>query len=460
VGAVGALGVAYALSARYPIGVGRRYEPDPGAHFDVTVLGLGFVAMLVVVVAGAVGLGVIQVRARARRASGARSSKLVAAAAASGAPIPLALGARLALERGHGRAAVPVRPALIGAIVGVLGIVGTFTFHDGLDRAATDRALYGQRFDAFGGVLGGTALDPAIIDGLTADADVEMVQEIRDGVVLINGMNVPALGIRTVKGNEGLAARHGRLPSNDQEISLAPGELKALGVAVGDRVEVGADQVQMTVVGEAFNPELIHTDYDHGARFTDAGLRRFLSSDDDLKFHLFTLRLVRGVDAAATIERLNATVPEAGLDAPMPSETQLNLRGVRRVPVALGAFLALLAIAAVGHALATAVRRRRHDVAVLRVLGLTRTQARACVAWQATILAVIGIMIGAPLGIALGRTTWRVVADSTPMFYVAPLAAVALALVGPLAILIANALAAWPGRFAAQVRPAEVLRAE
>jgi hypothetical protein len=37
--------------------------------------------------------------------------------------------------------------------------------------------------------------------------------------------------------------------------------------------------------------------------------------------------------------------------------------------LALSAFLALLAIGAVGHALSIAVRRRRHELAVLRALG-------------------------------------------------------------------------------------------
>ena len=46
------------------------------------------------------------------------------------------------------------------------------------------------------------------------------------------------------------------------------------------------------------------------------------------------------------------------------------------LPLALSAFLAVLAVGAVGHALSIAVRRRRHELAVLRALGLTRRQSR------------------------------------------------------------------------------------
>ena len=73
------------------------------------------------------------------------------------------------------------------------------------------------------------------------------------------------------------------------------------------------------------------------------------------------------------------------------------------LPLALSAFLALLAIGAVGHALSIAVRRRRHELAVLRALGLTRLQSRLVIATQASLLAVIGLAFGIPLGVALGR---------------------------------------------------------
>ena len=46
-----------------------------------------------------------------------------------------------------------------------------------------------------------------------------------------------------------------------------------------------------------------------------------------------------------------------------------ELKQLRRLPLFLAAFLGLLAVTAVGHAVATAVRRRRRDLAVLRAVG-------------------------------------------------------------------------------------------
>jgi ABC-type lipoprotein release transport system permease subunit len=136
------------------------------------------------------------------------------------------------------------------------------------------------------------------------------------------------------------------------------------------------------------------------------------------------------------------------------------LKEVEQLPILLGAFLALLAVGAIGHALATAVRRRSHDFAVLRALGMTQRQCRWVVGTQASVLALAGLAFGVPLGLAVGRSVWRIVADYTPIAYVPPVAALTLLLIAPGALLVANLLAAWPGRRAARLRVAHILRAE
>src|SRR5207244_4551801 len=77
-----------------------------------------------------------------------------------------------------------------------------------------------------------------------------------------------------------------------------------------------------------------------------------------------------------------------------PPTIILAVRDVAALPLALSAFLAVLAVGAVGHALSIAVRRRRHELAVLRALGLTRRQSRLVIGTQATLLAVIGLAFG------------------------------------------------------------------
>jgi len=137
-----------------------------------------------------------------------------------------------------------------------------------------------------------------------------------------------------------------------------------------------------------------------------------------------------------------------------------DLRQMRVLPFSLAVFFALLAVATVAHALVTTVRRRRHDLAIMRSFGLTSRQSRVAIAWQATLIAVAGVVIGLPLGIIAGRAVWRSLASSFPMVYVPPLALVVVVLVVPAAVLVVNAIAVGPGRSAARIRPADALRVE
>ena len=82
------------------------------------------------------------------------------------------------------------------------------------------------------------------------------------------------------------------------------------------------------------------------------------------------------------------------------------------------------------------------------------------VAWQASVAAVVGVVVGVPVGIALGRWLWDLFArdiNAVPVPSV-PAAQIVLVVVG--ALVLANLVAAVPGRVAARTRTALVLRAE
>jgi ABC-type antimicrobial peptide transport system permease subunit len=138
----------------------------------------------------------------------------------------------------------------------------------------------------------------------------------------------------------------------------------------------------------------------------------------------------------------------------------VSLGELQRLPLALGVFFAILASATVAHALVTTVRRRRQELAILRSIGFTRRQSRIAIAWQATLIAAAGVIVGVPVGIVTGRLIWRWLADNFPVVYAPPLALVAVLVALPAAVAVANLLAAGPARAAARIRPAEALRTE
>jgi ABC-type antimicrobial peptide transport system permease subunit len=128
-------------------------------------------------------------------------------------------------------------------------------------------------------------------------------------------------------------------------------------------------------------------------------------------------------------------------------------------PAVLATGLALGAIAALGLTLATSVRRRRRELALLKTIGFTRRQLAGSVAWQATVAAVVGVAAGLPLGVALGRQLWDLFAreiSAVPQPTV-PASVIAVA-IG--AVVLANVVAAVPGLVAARTPAALVLRSE
>jgi len=117
-------------------------------------------------------------------------------------------------------------------------------------------------------------------------------------------------------------------------------------------------------------------------------------------------------------------------------------------------------VVALGLCLVASVRRRRRDLALLKALGFTRGQLPWTVAWQSTIAAAIGVIAGLPAGTALGRWLWDLSARSIYVVPDAPVPALSLLLVAAAAFVLATAVAAFPGTYAARTPAALVLRAE
>jgi len=468
------LGVAAAIVASrwMPIGAAQYSEPHPGIDVDWLILGPGWVLAPVLVAAGSAAAAALALSARRRRAVPRRSG-VAAAAAAAGFGVPVVVGARFALEPGRGRSAVPIRPALVGAIAGVLGVLAAFTFSAGVSDAAANPARFGQtwQLDTFLGI-NGRDFGPAsqVLRTVAADPDVTGVDDARVGGAQSGRVSIESFTYDPVVGKRvSVVLASGRMPAAPDEIVLAPVTARELHAVTGSTVRLTGGTVPqaVTVTGIGFVPTGPHNEYSDGAWLTPAGFDRiFRGAHFAFKFHLATVALRPGADVEAVAHRLTAKAKaikggENFAFTPEPPLSQVQMiRDVAVLPLALSAFLAVLAIGAVGHALSIAVRRRGHELAVLRALGLTRRQSRLVIGTQATLLAVIGLAFGIPLGVALGRSLWRGAADILPLAYYPPLALLALLLIGPLALVAANLLAAWPARRAARLRTAQILRTE
>ena len=68
-------------------------------------------------------------------------------AADAGLPIAVVTGLRFALESGRGRNAVPVRSAILGAVLAIAVLVTTVTFGASLNNLISHPALYGWNWN-------------------------------------------------------------------------------------------------------------------------------------------------------------------------------------------------------------------------------------------------------------------------------------------------------------------------
>jgi predicted lysophospholipase L1 biosynthesis ABC-type transport system permease subunit len=215
----------------------------------------------------------------------------------------------------------------------------------------------------------------------------------------------------------------------------------------------------MRVVGEALSPVIDDPPLIASGFLVTPGTARALRLDqgDDV-FRRFVVTFDQGVSTV----RGTRALEHAGFEAttPVPPPEVARLREIERFPDVLVFVLTLIGAVVVLLTMIITVRRRRRTLAVLRVLGFTRVQIIGSVVCQALVFAAVGLLVGIPLGIAVGRFAWGHVSDALGVATDAALP-VGVFLLTVLAVTAVSSLAALaPARRAAHLRPAGLLRAE
>jgi hypothetical protein len=473
VAGVATLTTATLASSRFPVGLGRQLEPDVGTHFDWAVLGPGVALTMAAVV---IMTAVVARRSDRKQSAATTRPSPLAAWIRQRAPLTVGLGTGMAFERGRGRSAVPVRPALAGAVVGVLGIVGTMSINHGIRDALAHPDRAGVTFDALvtpnPPQFTATNVDGKLVADIAAAAGEGTAAAVVDrSVIGVSGIGVPAFSLRPPAGVAEtpiqLTITSGRAPRELGEAAIGPATADALHVRVGSTVTVGDSRRPVRIVGKALFPNDVHSEFDEGLWLApqqfDAVVPPYIPNTDAHIQRGVAVRFSGGADRAKAIGHLQQVLGQQVQDV-SPSDVPVelsNLRNIRTLPVVLAAFLALLAVAALSHVLVTSVRRRRRDFAVLRAMGLSRRATRLVLNSQATAIGLFGLLFGVPLGLAIGRTGWRLVSERVPLANVPPLALLAIAILIPATLVTVNTLALWPGQLVGRRRmPAEALRTE
>jgi len=480
VGAAGAVGLATALSALAPLGEARTAEVSTGVHFDVLVLPLG--ALITVLAVLALG---IWPAVRASRnlwsndpESASRPSVTVARLAAAGAPPSAVIGVSHVLGSRSVGAPVPVRSALLGTVLAVIALCGTTVFGASLSHLTTTPSLYGDNFQLnFPISEGNRGWEPALLKRLLEDKGVSGITQAIAGFTPIDNVSVGVIVGTALRGQLLFSTVSGHLPTGAGQIGLGATTMRQIGAHVGSLVEFSTHfgVVPLRVVSEVSFPVLLagSVSLGNGALLSIAG---FLATECPAgRLHTLCLQKVNeGLNTGGGALMVSTVAgPRGQLDvsrylknyqsiAALPSTpiSLVNFGEAVDFPLIFGIILAAFGAATLAHMLVVSVARRRREIGLLKVLGFANSQVGSVVAWQATTLAGIGIIVGTPLGVVIGRAVWAAFANNlgavpvsvVPIwFLVALLAGV---------VIVANLIAIGPALVATQSKPKELLRAQ
>jgi len=372
---------------------------------------------------------------------------------------------------------VPVRSAILGSVLAVTVVVATVTFGSSLDTLVSHPTLYGWNwnYDIDGGGGLGDIPGQAAAKLLNADPLVESWTGIYYSALTLDGVTVPVMGATpgaTVA--PPLLSGHGLQSSN--QVVLGASTLRSLHKQVGDTVQVrihGSKPVTLTIVGTATLPPIgvvgsSHLEMGTGAvlsyRIIPPAARNLFEVTPGPNAILVRTKGGNNRAALASLQSIGRRVDIAANGGSVfgvlrPAEI-LNYGSLGTTPVLLGAALAIGAAAALGITLVTSVRRRRHDLAILKTLGFTRGQLAVAVAVQASVAAVIGCAVGIPAGIALGRVLWNLFAGEISAVPAPTVPGGTIVTIGLVAIALAVLVATIPGRIAGRTSTSQLLRAE
>jgi hypothetical protein len=383
----------------------------------------------------------------------------------AGWPPAATLGTSMTFEPGGGANAVPVRTALVSGVIALAVVAGALTFGANLSRLAGHPRLHGWNWDVAVGNPHSDDISKMATPILTRDASIDAVTSIANAESAVGARianrDASIFGIDVVKGAGLVPYTAGRAPAALDEIALGARTMDDLHVHVGDRVAVtaGGPPRSMLVTGQLLlSPSVVNNSVSlgQGAVVTNRALRAL---GDDAPVNEYLVRFADGVDRRTELMHLQSEFPGTVLPAVRPPDIE-NLRRVDHLPGLLAGLFALIALLTVGNTLINTVRRRRHDVAVLRTLGFLKRQVSAMVAWQATTFAVLAIVVGLPIGAAIGRVTWTIVTNRLGLPADSVVPAVQLALVALIALVLVNLIAVFPRVLATRRPPATVLHAE
>jgi len=226
-----------------------------------------------------------------------------------------------------------------------------------------------------------------------------------DAPVRISGRSMTLLGIDLIAAasmGRGVAAGDPaallRLLSEPNTLALTTGDAERLGVARGDAIDLDLGAEDRSMVVAAVIPEAQAAGLTGLAIADIATAQEALDRIGEIEHIDLVLKDDQVASLAAALPeglRLQPAAQRGNALAQMTRAFHINLTAMSLLALLVGAFI-------VYNTMTFAVLQRRPLLGTLRMLGVTRLQLFALVLTEATILALIGAVLGILGGIAVG----------------------------------------------------------
>lgn len=296
-------------------------------------------------------------------------------------------------------------------MIGV-GLVGFITIFAASAKASIDRIIDESFIGDFvidSGSFGFGGLSPELATQLNELPEVEAASGVRLGFAEIVGETETVFGIDPV--NMGRIVDIGFVAGGAED--LGPDGIAVLddvaednGWTIGSEVPIrfAATGPQTLVVRGIYTESQLAGRYVLGTPAFDANF------PDVFDFQVYVLAAdgVPAEQARAAIDAIAAGYPNAEVqdltEFKAAQAAQINqLLGLIYVLLALSVIIAVIGIA---NTLALSVVERTRELGLLRAVGMTRTQLRAAIRWEAVLIALFGALLGLGVSVFFG---WAVV---------------------------------------------------
>ncbi|MEY2445943.1 MAG: putative transport system permease protein, partial [Ilumatobacteraceae bacterium] len=422
---VAAIG-CWASSIVTPFGAASDVEPDPGLHFDLSVMALG---AAIIVVAVSTMLLIWSWRLADRIAQSSWSDTGVASdasATSTGLTRRLRTGVlastavRFAFQSSSDRNSAAVHGVTGSAALGIALFAGGLAFASSIQTVLETPAAHGWNWDV--AVLNnfGAIPDDAVAS-IAHDDHVDELTAFTTGLLTIAGHRVFSLGIDQKLGAVYLSLTDGRPPQSADEIVLGASTLRATGRSMGDTIEVVTphDTREMTIVGLATFPPI------GSARFGSlslgdgaATIASVLPIADPSGTYSGVLVRVRNGSRSGDVAALRALTVQLGCsdsscfltDAQPP-----QLAGyveLRSIWVPFGLALASLVAVPLSYGVISTVRTRRRDLSIMRAMGMSQRQVSAVIMLLGFSIVMVSAIAGVVLGVLAARVAWGIFSRS------------------------------------------------